>query len=85
VTLIDDEAAQVAADVRQAAYFRAALHAERQHLLDDIEKRQTLAQQRSDPSRLRAANNSAQAQVRYLDRLIARLNQRFAGALDGFD
>lgn len=79
MTLIDDQAAR-AADARQAAYFRAELDAERQHLLDGIVARRALIERRTQNSRLRTEVHSAEAEVRYLGRLIARLDERFADA-----
>jgi hypothetical protein len=82
MTHIDDAAAQ-AADAMQAAYLREALNleraklcseiAERQHYIDRRAGRVTSHTQRRLGSRLR----SVEAQVRYVDRLIARLDHRF--------
>ena len=75
---VDDEAAPAAADAEQAAYFRESLDAERQQLLDGILKRRPLIDRRADASQPRSAAHSADAEVRYLDLLIERLDRRFA-------
>jgi hypothetical protein len=85
VTLLDDEAAAEAADTLQAAYFRTSLCEERGHLLAEIAKRRDEITKRTERGstyaidRLRSHLRSVEAQVRYLDGLIARLDHRFAG------
>jgi UDP-N-acetylmuramate-alanine ligase len=89
VTLIGVEAAAEAADALQAAYFRRSLCAERAQLLAEICKRgDNIAKTDRQGSasvthRLGSYVRSAEAQVRYLDRLIARLDHRFAIQPDG--
>ncbi len=79
MTLTDAEIhAALAADYQQAAYFRDKLRTERQALIDGIAKRRPLIQRHSATSRLHAAIRSAEAEVRYLDRLIERIERRFA-------
>jgi hypothetical protein len=82
MTLIDDQAA-AHADARQAAYFRAKLNAERQLLQVEIGKRRALIDRPSDAARRqRSSLNSAEAELRYLNSLIARLDSRFAAGED---
>ena len=89
VTLIDDKAAAEAADALQPAYFRRSLCAERAQLLVEICKRGENIAKRIDRGsasvthRLGSYVRSAEAQMRYLDRLIARLDHRFAIQPDG--
>ena len=89
VTLIGDKAAAEAADALQAAYFRRSLCAERAQLLAEICKRGDNIAKRTDRGsasathRLGSYVRSAEAQMRYLDRLIARLDHRFAIQPDG--
>jgi hypothetical protein len=66
------------ADAEQAAYFRVSLDAERQQLLGGILKRRPLLERRADAARLHSAIHRAEAEVRYLDDLIERLDCRFA-------
>ncbi|WP_164478287.1 hypothetical protein [Mycolicibacterium stellerae] len=74
VSYDDDSAANVA----QAAYFRVELHAQRRLLLHEIGKRQALIDRPSDAARRqRASVHSAEAELRHLDRLIGRLDNRF--------
>lgn len=73
-----DDAAARAADARQGAYFRAELVTRRDGLLEAIAKRRTLIERRSYSSNLRAQVHDAEAEVRQLDRLIARLDRRFS-------
>jgi hypothetical protein len=77
VTVTDDQQAARAADVQQAAHFRDALAAERELLIGDINKRRPLIDRPSDAGRVRRGVQSAEAQLRYVDRLIARLDGRF--------
>ncbi len=89
MTLIDDDVATEAADALQAAYFRASLNEERQHLLAEIDKRRDDIIRRAKAGRgsttvaIRVESDlrSAEAQLRYLDRLIARLDRRFASTV----
>lgn len=77
MTVTDDRASM--ADAQQAAYFRAELQAEREQLIADIGKRRALIERPSEVSRhQRATLHSAEAEIRYLDSLIARLDSRFA-------
>jgi hypothetical protein len=77
--------ADAAADAIQAAYFRECLDDERRQRVGQIRKRQaevtkrTEAGQLSSVGRLRSQLRSVEAEVRYLDRLIERLDRRFAG------
>jgi hypothetical protein len=77
------DAAAEAADAPQAAYFRRSLCAERAQLLAEICKRRDDIAKRTDPGstsathRLGSYVRRAEAQVRYLDRLIAGLDYRF--------
>jgi hypothetical protein len=78
----DVEAARVA-DTQQAAYFRAELEAQRRMLLTGIGKRRALTSRPGDAGRRqRASLASAEAEVRYLTRLIDRLDRRFAADFD---
>lgn len=89
MTLNDDEAANEAADALQAAYFRRSLCDERAHLLAEISKQRDDIIERADEGsthaihRLGSHLRSVEAQVRYLDHLIARLDHRFANRTDG--
>lgn len=74
----EDAAAARAADARQGAYFRAELVTRRDGLQDAIAKRRALIDRRAYSSNLRAQVHDAEAEVRQLDRLIARLDRRFA-------
>lgn len=76
VTINDDRVR--AADFQQAAYFRAELVIERGLILSEIGKRRALIDRPSDASRRqRASVKSAEAELRYLDNLIAVLDRRF--------
>lgn len=78
--LTDLQAAKVA-DTQQAAYFRSELAAERELLLTGIGKRQALVHRPGDAGRrMRASLRSAEAELRYLERLIAGLDSRFGTA-----
>ena len=82
--VIDDEgAAQPPRTRGEAAYFRTELDAARRDLADRIVKRRAILEQRPDAKRVRAEVHSAEAEVRYLERLIARLDDRFAAQWDG--
>jgi hypothetical protein len=94
VTLMDDLTAieaDKAADALQAAYFRRSLCNERAHLLAEISKRRDDIADRAERGntqalqRLGSTLRSTEAQVRYVDRLIARLDHRFATPLAGRD
>jgi len=75
---------ELAADALQAAYFRRSLCDERAQLLAEICKGRDDLTKRTDRGnthafhRLGSRLRSVEAQVRYLDRLIARLDHRFA-------
>ena len=73
----DDNAAW-AANARQGAYFRAELVSQRDQLEDTITKRRALIERRAWASNLRADVHNAEIEVRILDRMIARLDHRFA-------
>jgi hypothetical protein len=76
VTVIQDPVNR-AADVAQAAYFRAELVAERQLLLAGLGKRRALIDRPTDSGGANALSRRAEAEVRHLDYLIARLDRRF--------
>ena len=65
------------ADVEQAAYFRSELLAQRQLLLVDIGKRQPLIQRPADAGHERVSLSRSEVQLRHIDWLIARLDDRF--------
>ena len=75
--------ADAAADAIQAAYFRDCLCDARRQRVGEIRKRRaevtkrTEAGQLSSVGRLRSQLRSVEAEVRYLDRLIERLDRRF--------
>jgi hypothetical protein len=81
VTLIDDEAAAEAADARQAAYFRTSLNDERERLRSEIAKRRDYIAHRNSTTsvtaRLRSDLRGVEAQLHYLEGMIARLDRRF--------
>jgi UDP-N-acetylmuramate-alanine ligase len=87
VTLMDDPTATEAADALQAAYFRRSLIDERAHLLAEVTKRRDNIAARGErgdtktTARLGTQLRSVEAQVRYLGRLIAWLDHRFATQL----
>jgi hypothetical protein len=73
-----------AADAMQAAYFRGYLMDERRHLVAEIAKREAELIERTDAGqlsamigRLRAQIRAVQAELRYVDQLVERLNGRF--------
>lgn len=76
--------ADAAADAIQAAYFRECLDDERQQRVGELRKRQAEVTRRTEAGhlssigRLRSQLRSVEAEVRYLDRLIDRLDRRFA-------
>jgi hypothetical protein len=78
MSIIDDPAGAAAADAMQAAHFRESLVAERAHLLDSIVKRRAIIDRRTNANHLRSQARSAEAEVRYIDRLIERLDRRFS-------
>jgi hypothetical protein len=71
------------ADVEQAAYFRSELQAQRQLLLADIGKRQPLIQRPADAGQGRVSLSRSEVQLRHIDWLIARLDNRFDGDVEG--
>jgi hypothetical protein len=79
---VGDPATAAAADAEQAAYFRGYLHDQRELLLTEIAKRNAEIEKRggnsSSTRRLRSQMRSVEAEVQHLDRLIWRLNCRFA-------
>lgn len=81
VALADDAAAAKVADVQQAAYFRTSLNDERLRLIAEIDKRRDYIAKRDRTTavtaRLRADLRSVEAELFYVDGLIARLNRRF--------
>lgn len=85
MTLIDDSAAAHAADAMQAAYLRSSLCDEKAQLCCEIAARRAYIDQRHGHSRSGTAQRlgsqlrSAESQLRYFDRLIARLDHRFGG------
>lgn len=76
--------ANAAADVVQAAYFRECLDDERQQRVGELRKRRAEVTRRTEAGhlssigRLRSQLRSVEAEVRYLDHLIDRLDRRFA-------
>jgi hypothetical protein len=68
-----------AADAAQAAYFRSELTAVRDQLTDSVRTRRALIERRGYADRLRADVHDAEAQIRYLEKMIARLDRRFSG------
>jgi hypothetical protein len=78
LALDEDDPAWAAADAEQAAYFRASLDSERQHVQDQISMRQSLIERGADTGHLRVAVHHAEAELRHLDRLIDGLDCRFA-------
>ena len=77
MTILDDAAAELAADAMQAAHFRVSLVAERAQLLDSIVKRRAIIDRRTNANHMRTQVRSAEAEVRHLNRLIERLDRRF--------
>ncbi len=78
VTIIDETAGAAGADAMQAAHFRESLVAERAQLLDSIVKRRAIIDRRTNANHMRSQVRSAEAEVRYINRLIERLDRRFA-------
>jgi hypothetical protein len=87
MTRIDDAAAAQVADAMQAAYLRRSLFDEREQLCSEIAERRDYIDRRHEHSRSHTAQRlgshlrSAESQLRYLDRLIARLDHRFGDQL----
>jgi len=85
--LTDHGATDKAADAMQAACFRSSLCDERAKLCSEIAERRDYIDRRHEHSRSNTARRlgsqlrSAESQLRYLDRLIARLDHRFGGQL----
>ena len=81
---IDDDGSAMAADAMQAAYFRGTLADEREHIGGQVAKhREELGRRLATASmsgipHLRSQVRSLEAELRYLDGLIARLDRRFA-------
>jgi hypothetical protein len=78
---LNSQAAQ-RADVEQAAYFRSELEAERQLLLADIGKRQPLIHRPADAGHGRVSLTRTEVQLRHIDWLIAKLDNRFDRDVD---
>ncbi|MDT5117157.1 MAG: hypothetical protein QOE30_2896 [Mycobacterium sp.] len=78
-----DEGAAANADALQAAYLRKSLCDERAHLCSEIAERRDYIDRRTGRvtshtnQRLGSRPRSAESQLRYIDRLIARLDHRF--------
>lgn len=64
------------ADEKQAAYFRAELETARQALLDEVVKRRALIERPRDVGRPTRVM-SAEAELRHIEWLMARLDRRF--------
>jgi hypothetical protein len=83
ISIASNEAAQ-AADELQAAYFRVSLVNERDQLAAHVEKQQAEIARRnhlgssSALRRLRLQVRIVEAELRYVDGLIQRLDRRFA-------
>ncbi|MBJ7340972.1 hypothetical protein [Mycolicibacterium sp.] len=81
---VQDVGPAVAADVMQAAYFRATLSDERDHINARLSKHRGLLAQRSGGgsmsglAHLTSQVRALEAELRYLDGLIASLDRRFA-------
>jgi hypothetical protein len=78
VTVTDATSAAFAADAEQAAYFRATLLAQREQLLDVITSRHALREGGTDGDHTASRARRAEAEARYIDRMIAGLDRRFA-------
>lgn len=80
---VDGAVPAVAADAMQAAYFRTALEREREHASAQVAKHHAVLARRSDGgsthgvAHLTSQVRSLEAEIRYLDALIARLDRRF--------
>jgi hypothetical protein len=91
MTIIGDHDAAQVADAMQAAHLRNSLCRERAQLSSQIAQRRDHIDRRHEHSRSHTAQRlgsqlrSAESQLRYLDRLIARLDHRFGGQLTDCD
>ena len=74
---LDREAAPLSADAAQAAHFRALLIFQRQQLLEGLLDRRRINDSSTAGSRFPISVHHAEVEVRYLDRLIERLDRRF--------
>jgi hypothetical protein len=80
----DGDTAAAAADAMQAAYFRGYLADEREHVTRHVSKQREELARRLEAGHLlgvqllRSQVGSLEAELRYLDGLIARLDRRFA-------
>lgn len=70
-------AVATSADIRQAAYFRGELDELRRHLIGKVLVRRALIDRRAHTGALRGQIHDAEAEVRRLDRMIARIDARF--------
>ncbi|TPG35753.1 hypothetical protein [Mycolicibacterium hodleri] len=81
---VDDDDSSMAADAMQAAYFRGTLADERELIAAHAQKhrdevaRRIAAGMMSGIPHLRSQVRSHEAELRYLDGLIAKLDRRFA-------
>jgi hypothetical protein len=81
---VADPATFTAADAMQAAYFRAYLGQQHRHLLADLAKHEAELAKLTDPGhslaigRVRAQLRAVQAELRHVDKLVERLDGRFA-------
>lgn len=72
--VVDDEtAAPLASDAEQAAYFRKTLITERERILETVITRAPAG----SPDTAASQARRAEAEIRYIDRLIAGLDARF--------
>ena len=82
---LDGTAAPLSADAAQAAHFRALLVFQRQQLLEGMLDRRRIDDSSAAGSRLPLSVHHAEVEVRYLDRLIERLDRRFEDHWQGRD
>lgn len=81
---VHDDGSAMAADAMQAAYFRGCLAGEREQIAGHVGKHREELGHRFDvgslagTSHLRSQVRSLEAEIRYLDSLIAKLDRRFA-------
>jgi hypothetical protein len=81
---LDEDGVAAAADAMQAAYFRGCLADEREQVTRRVSKhheemaRRLEAGRGSSVQHLRSQVRSLEAELRYLDSLIGRLDRRFA-------
>lgn len=75
MSLIEDRAATLAADAAQAAYFREALLAQREQILDTVIKRGPGSAQTAASQARRA-----ESEIRHIERLIEGLDRRFGSS-----